>query len=172
MTPTADAHRANNFDIIRLALAAAVLFSHCPEITDGNRGREQLTALFLAGGCFYLFRGAVPLRTIGAVVAGAVMVAGLAGTSATAQLASCTAGAYLLFWVAFRTRPIRIKHDISYGLYLYGWPVQKLLAWYAPGLSPWLLFAAALPLATACATASWFLVERPFLRFKAKASRP
>ncbi|HEX4608503.1 MAG TPA: acyltransferase [Urbifossiella sp.] len=126
----------------------------------------RLVALFGAGGCFYLLRGVIPLTRWGAILAAVGLVAGLAGTKETAQIAPCTAGAYLLLWAAFHTRPVRLKHDISYGLYLYGWPVQKLIAWYVPGISPWALVVPSLAGAALCGWASWRLVERPFLRLK------
>jgi peptidoglycan/LPS O-acetylase OafA/YrhL len=55
-------------------------------------------------------------------------------------------------------------NDVSYGLYLYAWPVQQLIAMYwAPGHALTFVVASticALPLAAA----SWFLVERPAMR--------
>ncbi len=53
--------------------------------------------------------------------------------------------------------------DFSYGLYLYGWPVQQMLATAFPGISPGAMIALALPGALAFAMPSWFLVERPAL---------
>lgn len=56
--------------------------------------------------------------------------------------------------------------DLSYGLYLYGFPVQQLLMYMWPELGPQRQFALALPATLALAAASWFLVERPALRLK------
>ena len=47
--------------------------------------------------------------------------------------------------------------DISYGTYLYGWPIQKLLHWYLPDIDPWQLFALSFALALACGFLSWNL---------------
>jgi peptidoglycan/LPS O-acetylase OafA/YrhL len=50
--------------------------------------------------------------------------------------------------------------DLSYGLFLYGFPIQQILIQFLGAhLSPWRLFAAALPLATACAWLSWHFIE-------------
>lgn len=58
------------------------------------------------------------------------------------------------------------KTDISYGLYLYGWPAQKLLLWVWPGLAPWQLSLLALPAAAFCGWVSWILVEERCLKLK------
>lgn len=61
---------------------------------------------------------------------------------------------------------VRRIGDISYGTYLYGWPVEQVLRSFIGPVSGWLLFAAALPVAYLCGYASWRLVERPALRLK------
>ncbi len=38
--------RSSGLDLVRLALASAVIVGHSPELTDGNRHREPLTVLF------------------------------------------------------------------------------------------------------------------------------
>ena len=54
--------------------------------------------------------------------------------------------------------------DISYGVYLYGWPVQKALV--ALGVnSPWILFALTMPVVVALGFASHWLIERPAMRY-------
>ena len=59
---------------------------------------------------------------------------------------------------------VHIQNDFSYGIYLYGFPVQQLLTLRFPGLNPYWLFAVAMVVATALAALSWFLIERPMLR--------
>jgi peptidoglycan/LPS O-acetylase OafA/YrhL len=56
--------------------------------------------------------------------------------------------------------------DASYGLYLYGWPVSKLLAWYWPAIAPAVLVALTLPFAYGLGRLSWALIERPALAWK------
>jgi len=51
--------------------------------------------------------------------------------------------------------------DLSYGLYLYAWPMQQLVAMYHWASRPATFIAISTVLAGACATASWFIVERP-----------
>jgi peptidoglycan/LPS O-acetylase OafA/YrhL len=57
----------------------------------------------------------------------------------------------------------RLPADLSYGLYIYAFPLQQLLA--SKGL---LTFPAALLATLPFAIASWYLVERPALKLKAR----
>ena len=86
------------------------------------------------------------------------------------QAAVAVAGGYVLFWFAFRrVRALEWfqRHaDVSYGVYLYGWPALSLLIWWRLGIGPWALFAAAWVACMALGWASWHAVELPFLRLK------
>lgn len=64
-------------------------------------------------------------------------------------------------------RSFRLPADVSYGLYIYACPVQQILMMHGL-LSFWTSVAFTLPLALA----SWFLVERPALRFKRATRGP
>lgn len=56
--------------------------------------------------------------------------------------------------------------DLSYGVYLYAWPVQQMLVHYGLVTTPLTLFAVATPISLVLAAGSWVLIERPCLRFK------
>jgi len=59
---------------------------------------------------------------------------------------------------------VRLKHDLSYGIYIYGFPCQHLLAAMEWPRSHFLLFfGCSLAASAFCASLSWFLVERRFL---------
>lgn len=60
-------------------------------------------------------------------------------------------------------RSVRLPADISYGLYIYAFPLQQVLATHGR-LTFWTALAATIPFAVA----SWFLVEKPALRLKPK----
>ncbi|MBI4922702.1 MAG: acyltransferase [Devosia nanyangense] len=64
---------------------------------------------------------------------------------------------------------VRLPGDFSYGIYIYGWPIQQAAAHFFPGLTSYPSNLVTLPLALMFGVASWFLVERPVLR--AVASR-
>jgi peptidoglycan/LPS O-acetylase OafA/YrhL len=88
------------------------------------------------------------------------------------------AGAYLLFFIAYHPR-IKLssfakKGDLSYGMYLYAWPIQQLLAYALyKHIGPLTLFCLSVPLTYLAALMSWHYVEKIFLRFKTPtAERP
>jgi peptidoglycan/LPS O-acetylase OafA/YrhL len=66
---------------------------------------------------------------------------------------------------------VRLPGDYSYGLYIYGWPVQQVIAEHFPRW-PALLNASAAMVGAGClAVLSWHLVEKPCLAQKDKFSR-
>ena len=134
----------------------------------------RLTTFFLAGGCFFLFLRHIRFNDATALLFSPIIILTMFNIYA-ADVVLATLGAYLLFWFAFLPVPLlnRFKHhsDVSYGLYLYGWPVQKLLLWYLPTLSPYALFPLSLILSYVCGYVSWKGIERPALGFKRRTPR-
>jgi peptidoglycan/LPS O-acetylase OafA/YrhL len=130
----------------------------------------RVGACFLAGALFYRCRDRVPLSAglFLASVAGLVLLA-VASSLRGLVLAVPLLGGYALLYLAFARTPwlygFARPGDFSYGLYLYAFPVQQLLAHRSGlALSPVGLFALALPATLALAVVSWYAVERPFLR--------
>ncbi len=79
---------------------------------------------------------------------------------------------YTTFFVAYVPKLPQIRHhDISYGLYLYGWPAQQLVLHFAPGTGPMFNLFWATLFAGAMAVLSWHFVERPALRLRARMGR-
>lgn len=123
----------------------------------------SFTGLFCAGACFWRWREAIPWNGRLAGLALAALLAGLA-SPALHPWAIAGAGGYLLFWLAWHAPPLAWPHgDSSYGLYLYAWPVENLLAASSPSMSPWLLFPLAALVAGALGITSWYVIERPAL---------
>lgn len=58
------------------------------------------------------------------------------------------------------------KSDLSYGTYIYGWPVQQSLIALIPGIGVTALVLLSFVIVPAFALLSWNLVERPALRLK------
>jgi peptidoglycan/LPS O-acetylase OafA/YrhL len=84
----------------------------------------------------------------------------------------CFLVAYPLIWMgSVSFSPFRwfsSETDLSYGIYLYGWPVTQLIrAAVGDGLSGYELTALALPATGLVAYLSWHLIEKPALAFKA-----
>jgi peptidoglycan/LPS O-acetylase OafA/YrhL len=125
----------------------------------------RLVLMFLLGATAYLYADRVPLR--GGLVA---LAAGLFLVSPALfddyRVLGAVPFTYLCLWagtsIAWRTRT-----DLSYGFYIYHWPLQQLLVLTALGTAPVAVFVAvSIALALLPAAASWYLVERPALRHK------
>jgi peptidoglycan/LPS O-acetylase OafA/YrhL len=74
----------------------------------------------------------------------------------------------LYFGYARLLSRVRLPGDYSYGLYIYGWPVQQLLAERFPHWPPALNATAAIAGAGFLAALSWHFVEKPSLAKKDK----
>jgi peptidoglycan/LPS O-acetylase OafA/YrhL len=99
------------------------------------------------------------------VFAAALCVANWGGLSPMLYMFtdSVVCGSVVVF--ALATPQVRFNvHDISYGTYVYHAPFLGLFA--GKGLHGLALWLAAVPTVLCVATASWFLIERPLLRFK------
>lgn len=83
-------------------------------------------------------------------------------------------GSYLIIWLARHPSlpviPAARFGDFSYGLYIYGWPVEEAVTYFTGGRLGWAeLFAVSLPITLAIAALSWHLVEKRALRLKPRS---
>jgi peptidoglycan/LPS O-acetylase OafA/YrhL len=91
--------------------------------------------------------------------------------SIIAESAFAVLGGYLLFWFALHLKSTVLqtlngKDDISYGVYLYAWPVQNAIIFFFGIKSPGTLTLLTLPLVYIIGYASWRFIERRFVRNK------
>lgn len=134
------------------------------------------TFAFLVGVVFYLYRDRVRYSAATVLAAAALLVLTFP-VPMLAGPAVALFGGYCLFAIGFlggRTAlaQVNARNDISYGTYLYAWPIGKLLLMAYPWLGAASLAFLTAVLATLCGTASWFCLERPLLRrFAATRSR-
>jgi peptidoglycan/LPS O-acetylase OafA/YrhL len=79
-------------------------------------------------------------------------------------------GGYLVIYLALHRGlpviPAARLGDLSYGLYIYGWPVEQTVLYLRPEASWWELFLIAYPVTAVVAFLSWHLVEKRALRLK------
>jgi peptidoglycan/LPS O-acetylase OafA/YrhL len=133
-----------------------------------------LLAFFAIGMVLYKLRGT-------AMFSGRIAVLALLGLAASIPLRQFIPlfplfGGYLAIYLATHPRLPIVRAtrfgDLSYGLYIYGWPVQAMVIHAMGGKAAWWqLFSIALPLATLTAWLSWHLVEKHFLRLKPRRTR-
>jgi peptidoglycan/LPS O-acetylase OafA/YrhL len=145
-------------------------------VTGTLANDARFIAVFLCGGAFYLFRDKVVYSPLGATLA-AILLGPALFIPWLSEVALTVLGGYLLFWFALCVTSKRLARvgngiDLSYGMYLYAWPIQILLIWYFPHISPWIVFVIATPLSALCGYVSWTVVEKPFLNLKQYVSWP
>lgn len=68
-------------------------------------------------------------------------------------------------------RAVPLPYDISYGVFLYGWPIQQVLAHLFPGWPHLLSLILAILLAYGCGLASCILIEEPSQAFGRQLTR-
>jgi peptidoglycan/LPS O-acetylase OafA/YrhL len=115
----------------------------------------------------YTYRDLIPLNRVAALGASLALVVTVAtGTYAEFGL---LAVAYLTLFLAVTLPATRINTttDVSYGVYIYGFPAQQLLVAFGAnrfGPAPFFILAASITLVLAWF--SWRLVEKPAMRLR------
>ena len=163
-------------------LASVALQMRIGALTPYLQGNVDLVYLanllpfFLAGSLLYLLRRRVVLTWPLALLAGASALALAHARPAWGPHLAAPLMAYTVLWLgaAIPCPELIRRNDISYGFYIYAFPVQQLLAYGgAPhwNLAVYDLVAAAAT--TPLAVTSWLLVERPVMRrARRSTSRP
>jgi peptidoglycan/LPS O-acetylase OafA/YrhL len=165
----------------RLLLAFAILLVLCVTplspmslapaggTTSGNLPLVVvLVATFALGTLAYSLRARLHLSwTIAAVLMTLWIVTWGGGwAKATGILAISFAVLVLAFRTPARLRRLTAHGDVSYGIYIYAFPVQQSVAAIWGGIDPLLMTAVAFPVTYGLAFLSWRLVERPALALK------
>jgi len=118
--------------------------------------------VFTCGMSFYLFQDKIKYTGLAALGCAACLLAALF-IDKLAEPAVCSLGAYALFYLAFKTKIVDInnRYDISYGVYLYAWPIAALIISCYPAITPVYLCCFTFILAFGAGAMSWYLVEKP-----------
>jgi peptidoglycan/LPS O-acetylase OafA/YrhL len=112
-------------------------------------------------------------------LAGTLLLVLFAGLASAAKIwpveASAIALSYTFLWLGFvRTPalwPFNRLGDYSYGVYIYGWPIQQVIMSAYPGTSPASLMLSSLGLCVPIAVLSWHMVEGPAMNLKVRLMR-
>lgn len=126
----------------------------------------HLFYIFSVGSIFYIFSDKIELSGRNAILALSVMFAMLSDPQ-LAEPAVVIFGGYALFYAALKTQrslaPITNTFDVSYGIYLYAWPIQTIIILARPEIEPWKLSLTTFALSTGLGCLSWILIEKPAL---------
>jgi peptidoglycan/LPS O-acetylase OafA/YrhL len=128
---------------------------------------------FFLGTACYIFSDKIPIRR-------SLMLLAIAGLGFFCWKYTIILGVwsicYLTICLGFlnlKSFPLIRRGDYSYGIYLYGFPIERALFHFLPFLKSWWeLFIVALPLTLIFAVLSWHYIEKPCLRLKSAFSKP
>ena len=128
---------------------------------------SELATFFWIGGCAYLYRDSIAMRGSVAAICAVLVLVALPSRLYGFIVIPCFS--YLVLYAMVRV-PIRNfdrRIDLSYGLYIYAYPVAQVLALFGLnkfGVLPY--FALSLIATLPWAALSWFVIERPSLSLK------
>ncbi|HYI32412.1 MAG TPA: acyltransferase [Glaciibacter sp.] len=133
--------------------------------------RVSLPLIFLFGACLAVYSKKIPLDDRLGILSSivAVLSLGFGGLGVVGYPAI----AYCMLWAAARLpavlRKVGAKNDYSYGIYVYGFLVEQVLAYLGVQAFGYVPFAVlALGITVACAWVSWHVIEKPALSLKDK----
>jgi peptidoglycan/LPS O-acetylase OafA/YrhL len=121
-----------------------------------------LFVAFAAGMTVWRFRARWPVTASALIVL--AILAPLGWPFAVLALGQAT------LLIAFRVPPIRLRHDLSFGVYVYGWPVAQYILHQSPGLTAPQLAFASLAATLPVALISWRLIEQPSLELHGRTA--
>lgn len=159
-------HARKRFNVCyAVVMVGGYALARFTELSPEDSNHAWCTAFFLTGAFCWINRERVPLSWL--LLAVLVCIAGVMRGTPHYHIGYFAALCYGVLMIGFVPRlPVIRRRDLSYGLYLYGWPSQQLVQQFAPqtGLVGNIVFGTTLALALAWL--SWHIVEAPALRLK------
>jgi peptidoglycan/LPS O-acetylase OafA/YrhL len=144
-----------------LALVVAGRPEHSPAVRRGLHVLAPAAAVVL--GVLWVTAGNDQSDPLSWMFQGGLVLASLLAAAVIAGVAQSDPGA---FGRMLSFRPLRWVGGISYGLYLWHWPVYVLMTDVTTGLNGMTLLVARLAATFGAASASFYLLERPFRRHR------
>lgn len=156
-------------EILKWAILAVASGTMLASVVQGISvpAGQRTVAMFFAGATFQVFRSRV-IWSMSAFVTCIVALLLAYWHGAAFHPVYDLVLAYLVLYLALApSGPIRrfnAMGDYSYGVYIYAFPVQQIVAAMYPGISPLGMLPIALGLTFALAALSWHFIEEPALR--------
>lgn len=154
-----------NLTILALFFLGYRFFDALP-LFAGHPGWDRRAAYFLLGMLAWVNRPYIPMHPMlaGLALLGAASAVALPVPRLSFDLIFAVCLPYLIFYAAYCLKHVDLDSgvgDLSYGLYIYAFPVQQMVFW--PGQSPWTNLVLATAAASVLAFLSWHGVEKPAL---------
>jgi peptidoglycan/LPS O-acetylase OafA/YrhL len=127
----------------------------------------NFTALYMCGVTYRLFVGKIIFSSAKIAAAIIFLCLGLFELR-LANVAVGIFGGYLILASAYFSNRsligrINKKNDISYGVYLYAWPIEKLIYWNFPSITIMQAGFLTCAIAIFMGTISWHIIEKPIM---------
>jgi peptidoglycan/LPS O-acetylase OafA/YrhL len=156
--------------VLTLALALWEAFSRVP-LPFFLWGVLAMGVPYAMGTTAYVWRDHIPVSRWWVVLCLVALVVAAATTGF--QYMTWLAGTYLILIAGLSPgEPTMLRRigDLSYGVYLYAFPIQQLTVYWLHHPGPWTVLAVATPITLLLAFVSWHLVEQPWLRRRPRVS--
>lgn len=134
----------------------------------------RFAAMFLAGALVYQIRNVLPARWSLVALSVATVLASCFLPNYRVLAALPLAYAVIVTGALIHNKRYRLRTDLSYGVYVYAWPVQQLLVMGGLAVLPPAVFAiVAAAVTVPLAAFSWFVIEKPAISLKRRwGNRP
>ncbi len=162
------------FFIVLAFVFCALMFVPLPAVNTGILGLLvsspdrwfDLFPFFFLGSAFYLFRGHIPKSPL--IFIASLLVIAITFAFGGAHWALLFCGAYAVLFVSLSVAgEVKIagrRVDLSYGVYLYGWPIAQVLLYFlGDRIGPLPLFLLSMAVCLPTAWLSWVFIEKPAL---------
>lgn len=151
-------------------LAFKLLGMHTSLVTELHRTQFFFTRSFpfVFGMALYRYRRSIELRLIWLLPL--LTLAGWTFHKTGFYECFVLAWSYLIFYMGFSTHSLINRYnelgDYSYGIYIYAFPVQEIVAHLFKGIEPLAMIALSFPVVLIIAVLSWHFIEKPCMSMR------
>lgn len=129
-------------------------------LSNMNMG-GRFPAFFAAGALFALYKHQIHITA--KLVCGLILLAWICRHGSIFQFVFYPAFLVTLLWLMMTkaVKMVRLPGDFSYGVYVFGWPIQKAMVQLFPAAGVHANQALSMAAALGLAIVSWYLLEKP-----------
>jgi peptidoglycan/LPS O-acetylase OafA/YrhL len=132
----------------------------------------RFAVMFLAGAFIYQVRNVIPARWSLVALCVVVVLAASLLPNYRVLAAIPLAYAVIVTGALIHNKRLQLRTDLSYGVYVYAWPIQQLLVICGLAVLNPVVFAMVATIVTVpLAAVSWFVVEKPATSLKTRIGK-